>query len=247
MQCAILAGGLGTRLRPITERIPKALVEVCGEPFAHYQLSWLAEQGVDEAVYLIGYKGELLREFVGDGSRWGLHVRYVDEGERLRGTAGALRLAAENGALRERFFTLYGDSFLPISLGPVWKAFDERDEALMTVFRNAGRFDRSNVIYADGRVALYDKRAEGATAAAMDFIDYGLSVLRRDTVERRIPAGETADLADLMNALSREGRLGGYEVAERFYEVGSPSGLADFENFAQACGLARGRERACHQ
>jgi NDP-sugar pyrophosphorylase family protein len=243
MQCAILAGGLGTRLRPITHRIPKTLVEVCGRPFADYQLSWLAGQGVDEVVYLIGHKGAMLKDYVGDGSRYGIRVSYVDEGDRLRGTAGALKLASEQGALQREFFTLYGDSYLPIDLPPIWKALRESDEALMTVYRNRGRFDRSNVQFADGRVQLYDKHAQGATADRMDYIDYGLSVIRREAVDREVETGAKADLADFFNRLSLAGGLGGFEVGRRFYEVGSPEGLSDFERYAASEGLGRDGEK----
>ena len=233
MQCAILAGGLGTRLRSVTaDRIPKALVEICGRPFADYQLSWLAGQGVTEIVYLIGHKGDMLRDHVGDGGRFGLRVTYVDEGDRLRGTAGALRLAAAKGALHETFFTLYGDSYLPIAFPPVWEALQDSDRALMTVYRNAGRFDSSNVQFAEGRVVLYDKFANLEVKARMDYIDYGLSVFRRDAIEQEVEPGTKADLADLMHRLSIEGRLGGFEVKQRFYEVGSASGLRDFERYA---------------
>ena len=225
MQCAILAGGLGERLRPITETIPKALVPVAGEPFAHHQLRLLAAGGVRDVVYCIGHHGDLIREAIGDGSRFGLAVDYVDEGRKLRGTAGALRLALDEGALDEAFAVLYGDSYLPIELAPVWRAFDEAGlPALMTVLHNEDRWDRSNARFESGRVALYEKGGAGA-----GFIDYGLSVLERRIVAERVPAATVADLADLYHELSVEGSLAGYEVHERFYEVGSPAGLAELE------------------
>ena len=149
-------------------------------------------------------------------------IRYVDEGEQLRGTAGALRLAREQGVLDERFFVIYGDSFLPVEFAPVWRAFESSSQpALMTVLRNEGRWDRSNVIYQPGRVVLYDK----AAAPGMQYIDYGLSCFRRD-------------LFDDLHALRSRGAVPrfesprpprGFQVHERFYEIGSPAGLRDFE------------------
>jgi MurNAc alpha-1-phosphate uridylyltransferase len=133
LQCVILAGGRGTRMRPLTDRIPKALVPVLGAPFAGWQLSWLANHGINRATFSVGYKAEMIRSYVGDGSRWALAVDYVDEGEDLRGTAGALRLALDQGLLDESFFLLYGDSFLPVDMRDVEAAWDDAGlRALMT-------------------------------------------------------------------------------------------------------------------
>jgi NDP-sugar pyrophosphorylase family protein len=227
MQCAILAGGLGTRLRPVTEKIPKALVPVAGEPFAHHQLRLLVAGGVREVVYCIGYRGDMIRQAIGAGDRFGLDVVYVDEGAELRGTAGALRMALDEGVLDETFAVLYGDSYLPIELPPVWHAFHEVGlPGLMTVLHNEDRWDRSNVRFEGGRVTLYEKGGTGA-----DYIDYGLSVLKRRVIEERVPAATFADLSSLYRALSVENRLAGFEVHERFYEVGSPTGLAELERY----------------
>jgi NDP-sugar pyrophosphorylase family protein len=231
MQCVILAGGLGTRMQPATETVPKPLLPVSGRPFVHHQLAWLREQGVREAVFCIGYRGGQLRSFVGDGRAWDIAVRYVDEGERLRGTAGALRLALDAGALAESFTVLYGDSYLPIELPPIWAAFRERgSRALMAVLRNENRWDASNVVFEGGRVVVYDKRPE-KRRPELAWIDYGLAILSRDLIAERIEAGAAADLADLYRDLSREGLLDGFEVEQRFYEVGSPEGLADLERY----------------
>lgn len=234
MQCVILAGGLGTRLRPVTETIPKGLVLVAGRPFAHHQLEWLAREGVTNVVYSIGHLGEQLREAIGDGGRFGLEVAYVDEGRDLRGTAGALRLALERGVLDESFAVLYGDSYLPIGLDPVREAFRETDlPALLVVYRNDGRYDTSNAVVEGGRVVLYDKRRESGRDDELRWIDCGLSILSRELVEQRVPPGR-ADLADLYHELSVDGLLAAHEVSERFYEVGSPEGLAELERYLEA-------------
>jgi len=226
MQCVILAGGLGTRMRPLTEICPKNLLPVRGRPFAYHQMHWLAAQGVGEVVYCIGHRGDLIRRY------WAMEpspvrsIRWVDEGEQLRGTGGALRLACERGVLDESFLVIYGDSFLPVRFGPVWQAFEAgRHLALMTVLRNKGHWDSSNAIYKDGRVVLYDKNQ----TPGMSYIDYGLLAFRRRLFADA--PSEIFDLAALLHQLSLDGHLAGYEVNERFYEVGSAAGLLELDRY----------------
>jgi len=227
MQCVILAGGLGTRMRPLTETCPKTLLPVAGRPFAYHQLHWLGAQGITEVVYSIGHQGSLIRRYWDQEPSPIAKIRYVDEGEILLGTAGALRLARKQGVLDERFFVIYGDSFLPVEFAPIWKAFEASGQpALMTVLRNEGRWDRSNVIYEPGRVVLYDKTA----APGMQHIDYGLSCFRRDALD----ASTHSDLPALFHELSMHGKLGAFEVHERFYEIGSPAGFRDLEQYLEA-------------
>jgi NDP-sugar pyrophosphorylase family protein len=223
MQCIILAGGLGTRMLPLTETCPKTLLPVNGRPFAYHQLHWLAGQGVTEVVYCIGHQGDRIRHYWETEPSPIRSVKFVDEGEQLRGTGGAVRLAAEQGVLDESFLLIYGDSFLPVEYQPVWDAFKlSATPALMTVLRNEGRWDRSNVVYENGRIVLYDKRPNDA----MRYIDYGLSACRRALFE---DTPEVFDLATLFHELSVRGQLAGYEVNHRFYEIGSPAGLHDLE------------------
>lgn len=211
----------------MTAEVPKMLLEVAGRPFAEWQLSWLASQGIERVVLSIGHLGGALREYVGDGSPWGLEVVVVDEGEDLKGTGGAVRRAVDAGVMEDWFAVLYGDAYLSLNLEEVARVFAGVGEpALMTVYRNANRFEQSNVVYAGGRVLRYEKGATGTPG--MEWIDYGLSVLRRDLVEARIRAG-VSDLAAFFTALSAEGLLAGYEAGERPYEIGSPEGLAELE------------------
>ena len=231
MQCIILAGGKGTRIRDRSGDLPKSLIPVLGKPFIYYQLAWLARQGITHVVLSIGYRGAMIQSAVGDGSRFGLSIAYADEGDALRGTGGAVRLIADLGLLEPGFFVLYGDSFLPIDLAPLWRASGNGRACTMAVLRNLGRWDKSNVVFKDGKIVLHDKFADASAAAAMEFIDYGISVLTRDVIAREIPAGEVFDLAELLKCLSVQGRLKGYEVSERFYEIGSPQGLDDFEGY----------------
>jgi NDP-sugar pyrophosphorylase family protein len=229
MQCLILAGGRGTRMAPYTDELPKVLLPVAGRPFADWQLMWLAAQDVDEVIYSIGHLGDQIRRHVGMGERWGLKVRYVDEGADLRGTGGALRQALEASALAEQFLVLYGDSFLCVDVRSVWDAFvASKSAALMSVYLNDGQWERSNVVFSDGIVTRYEKGLP-RIPGEMRYVDYGLSVFKRSTVEQWIPRDAVVDLADTFAALSGAGELAGYEAVERFYEIGSPGGLKDLE------------------
>jgi NDP-sugar pyrophosphorylase family protein len=214
-------------MRPATDALPKALLPVAGRPFAEIQLEWLAREGVDRLVYCIGYRGERIKETLGDGLQFGVRIDYVDEGSELRGTAGALRLALDEDKLPEAFFVLNGDSYLSVDFADVERAWrGSVAPALMTVFKNDGRWDRSNAAVHDGRV-LYDKRNTIAGDGPMEWIDYGLSILQRSLIADEVPSGRQADLADVMHRLSVNGLVTAYEAQRRFYEVGSPAGLRD--------------------
>jgi NDP-sugar pyrophosphorylase family protein len=230
MQCVILAGGLGTRIRSVESRKPKTMIEIAGKPFAAWQLEWLRKLGVSSVVYCIGHLGDQIKEFVGDGSKWNIEVTYVDEGAELRGTGGALRLASSAGVLKTEFFVLYGDSYLQVpSLEEIQEAGKSSGlPALMTVFRNRGLWDQSNTEYRSGRVTQYSKHS--GSAEDFEYIDYGLSWFKRDLIEAEIPVGEPYDLSLLMEKLSRGRRLAGFEVSERFFEIGSPEGFLELSS-----------------
>jgi len=221
---AILAGGLATRLRPITEKIPKSLVPVAGEPFLAHQLRLLHSQGLRKAVLCVGYLGEMIEKDFGDGSAFGIELRYSFDGPKLLGTGGALRQALP--MLGGEFMVLYGDSYLPIDYASVLASFHASGQpGLMTVFRNEGAWDTSNVHFEDGRIVRYDKKDR---VPAMRHIDYGLGVFRASVFAER-PEGKAFDLADVQRGLVAKGALAGHEVFQRFYEVGSHSGLAELE------------------
>ncbi len=222
---ALLAGGLGTRLRPWTESVPKALVDVNGEPFLAHQLRLLASRGIERVVLCIGYKGNMIRAWAGDGHRFGLHLEYSEDWPELLGTAGAVRKALP--LLGERFFVLYGDSYLPCDYRAVQRTFREAGKpALMTVFRNEGRWDASNVEFSEGRILAYDKKSP---TPRMQHIDYGLGVFE-SSVFAALPPGGRRDLADLYRDLLARGELAACEVSERFWEVGSRAGLEELRS-----------------
>ena len=228
----ILAGGLATRLRPITETIPKALVEINGRPFLDYQMRLLAANGVTRAVLSVAYRGEMIEEYLGDGSRYRIAVSYSYDGPSYLGTAGAIRKALDQ--LGDSFFTLYGDSYLTASFAAVERTFLESGkEALMTVYRNDGLFDTSNVEFAGGRILTYDKKAR---TASMRHIDYGLGVFRA-SVFAEMTEGESGDLAATYREALRRGELAAFEVTGRFYEIGTLAGMEDTGKFLAERGL----------
>ena len=222
----ILAGGLGTRLGALTGGLPKPLVDVQGQPFLAHQLQLLRRHGVKRVVLSIGHRAELIETAIGDGAAFGLQVDYVRDGDTPLGTGGAVRRAAP--LLADSFFVLYGDSYLDVDYAAVQRQFEQSgDPALMVVFRNDGRWDTSNVRLADGRIIAYDK---WHPAPDMAYIDYGLGVFRRQVFDA-LPADQPADLASIYHQLATAGTLAGFEAPQRFYEVGSPEGLAEFRAF----------------
>jgi len=217
-------------MRPATDTVPKALLPVNGRPFADIQLAWLRSLGITEVVYSIGYLGEAILRHVGDGGRFGLRVRYAADGPHPLGTAGALRAVIDASLVAETFGVINGDSYLSLNLAEAEDAFAQSGcPALMTVMQNRNRWDASNVVYRDGRVVVYDKSRPEAWRSRMQWIDYGFVIVSRPAVTERVAVGEAAALSDLLRDLSLAGKLAGHEVHERFYEIGSPQGLADLE------------------
>jgi N-acetyl-alpha-D-muramate 1-phosphate uridylyltransferase len=221
---AMLAGGLATRLRPLTETIPKALVQVAGRPFAEHQAALLSRQGISHVVWLVSYRADQIEATLGDGRRWGMRFEYVLDGPVLLGTGGAIRRALPS--LGEAFFVMYGDSYLECDFAAVASAFrDSARSGLMTVFHNEGRFDASNVEFDGTRIVRYDKKNR---TASMRYIDYGLGVLTPAAFASYIDE-EPLDLARVYQDLLAADDLAAFDVPERFYEIGSPEGLAETE------------------
>ena len=219
---AILAGGVARRLGPIAEQTPKALVDVAGRPFAVHQLELLARHGLTDIVFLVGHLSDMICDALGDGARWGVRVRYVIDGPRPLGTGGSVRNALS--ALGDPFFLLYGDSYLECDYAAVERAFASSGKrGLMTVYRNDDQLDRSNVLYAGGRILRYDKANR---TRDMHHIDYGLGALSKSAFASR-QAGEAFDLAQVYQDLLAKDELAGFEVPDRFYEIGSPEGLEE--------------------
>jgi len=235
----ILAGGLATRLRPITEKIPKSLVPVVGKPFLAHQLELLRSRGIRRAVLCIGYLGEMIQRDFGDGKDFGVQLDYSFDsprpsvatagGPKLLGTGGAVKRALP--LLGREFFVLYGDSYLPVEYQPIAEFFHSSGKmGCMTVYRNEGKYDTSNVVFAGGEIKVYDKKVK---LPEMHHIDYGLSLFKAAAFDS-YASDQPFDLAEVMSQLVREKQLAGFEVHERFYEIGSPAGLAELESLLQS-------------
>jgi N-acetyl-alpha-D-muramate 1-phosphate uridylyltransferase len=219
---AILAGGLATRLYPISALVPKTLMSVAGRPFIFHQLELLKSQGIERIVLCVGHLGQQVRAAVGDGRRLGLSITYSFDGTPLLGTGGAIKQALP--LLGEHFFVLYGDAYLPCSFGSVQAAYEAaRQPALMTVMRNENRWDRSNAIFDGDAVLDYDKQSGRCD---LTHIDFGVSVLSRAVFEP-FADQRCIDFADICRTLSRQRRLAGFEVSQRFYEIGSLQGMRE--------------------
>ncbi len=220
----ILAGGIATRLRPITEKIPKALVDVGGQPFIAHQLRLLHSYGLRSVVISAWYRGEMIRELIGNGRRFGMDVRYVFDGDKPLGTGGAIRRSLN--LLQGPFFVVYGDSYLPCDYIDIQKYFMAGNQSgLMTVYHNQGKWDTSNVEVANGHILCYDKKSQ---TPRMEFIDYGLGVFQPEAFAH-LTDGQPADLAEVYQSLITEHRLLAYEVGQRFYEIGSFDGLRELD------------------
>jgi NDP-sugar pyrophosphorylase family protein len=229
LPAAILAGGLATRLRPYTDAMPKSLLDIGGEPFIAHQLRLLRARGLERVVLCVGFLGEMIQDAVGDGRRYGLRVDYSFDGPTLLGTAGAIKRALP--LLDEAFFVIYGDTFLDCDYREVAAMFEQCGAlALMTVYRNEGRWDASNVEYGDGRIVAYDKIHP---TKAMRHIDWGLGAFSRQAFAK-VPEGKVYDLAVLYQHLLAAGQLAAFEVDRRFYEIGSLQGLAEMRALVQA-------------
>lgn len=231
-QVAILAGGLGTRLRPITEKIPKPMVPVAGEPFLHWQLEDIKNQGYRDIVLLVAYLGEQIEAHFGNGSRLGLNIQYSYEPEPL-GTGGALKHAL--ALLEEDFILLNGDSFLRAPLDRMAQVFDTEDiEALVSVYDNRVPVPVIPNIKLKDRTVL-DYKKDAGLVRGFEMIDSGVYVLNRSLVAS-YDTGKISpkfQLADLWPPLIETGRLGGFLVPERFYDIGTPERLQEFEDFVR--------------
>lgn len=217
----ILAGGLATRLKPVTETIPKSMVEVSGKPFIAYQLDLIKKNNIKNVVICAGIFGEQIKDFVKDGKSFGMNIKYSFDGDILLGTGGAIKKALH--LLDENFFVMYGDSYLNTDFERINEYFFSNDKAgLMTVFRNEGQWDKSNIEFENGRIINYDKKSVNQK---MKYIDYGLGILSKKAFKDFNE--EQFDLETVYKNLLKKNELLGYEVKERFYEIGSFEGLEE--------------------
>ncbi len=222
----IIAGGVATRLRPITETVPKSLILVAGKPFIAHQLHLLRKNGIKKVVICTGFLSRQIEDFVGDGSQYDLSVIFSDDGEKLLGTGGAVKKALP--LLEEEFFVTYGDTYLTVNFKDVYEYFrTQQSLGLMTVFKNCNAWDKSNIVFKGRQIVRYDKKNK---TEDMDYIDYGMGILKKSSFSAMV-SKDVFDLAELYQGMISKKQMSAYEVPERFYEIGSMSGLADTERF----------------
>ena len=226
MQIAILAGGLATRLQPLTEKIPKSMIMIEGKPFLQYQLEFLKNEGITDIVICVGYLSKQIETYFGDGKRFGVNIKYSKEEERLLGTAGTLKNA--EGLLEGDFFLMYGDSYLFLNLEEVWEHFQKYNKsALMVVYKNYDKIDKSNAVVENGMIKKYDKKHK---TKDMVYIDYGVSILKKEVLDM-IQKDQVFSLEELFPELINKNEMLAFETQARFYEIGSYSGLEEFKKF----------------
>ena len=232
MQIVILAGGLAKRLRPLTFKIPKSMIKIHNKPFLEYQIELLKENGIKDIILCVGYLGEMIQNYFGDGKNFGVKIKYSYEKDKLLGTGGALKKA--ESLLKDEFFLMYGDSYLLFDYQRIKRDFEKSGRlSLLVVYRNEDKYDKSNVAIEDGMVKTYDKKNKMRMRAfrkeGMVYIDSGLCVLRKKALES-MPENRFFDLGFLYQKLVEKKQMSAYEVQKRFYEIGSFSGLKEFED-----------------
>jgi NDP-sugar pyrophosphorylase family protein len=220
---AILAGGMATRLYPVSMSVPKSMIEISGKPFIHWQLELLSKSGIKEVVLCLGKMAEVIQDYIGDGAQYGMNVEYSLDGEKPLGTAGAIVKALP--LLQDEFGVIYGDSYLPIDYRSIMEFYSsQKIDALMTVYKNENTLDQSNVVFCNQRIVKYSKLIHDAE---MTYIDYGFSIYKK-AVFAKLTTEKYLDLSEIIESLVITGDLSGYEVNQRFYEIGSFQGIEDF-------------------
>ncbi len=231
MQVVVLMGGLGTRLKEYTKNCPKSMVEVEGKPFFDYQLNLMVKQGFKKFLFLVGFGGEQIEDYYGDGAELKISITYCYDGERLLGTGGAIRRAYH--LLEEEFMVIYGDSFMDIDYEETIYRFalgkEEGKESLMTVLRNKNLFDKSNVLIKEGTLLLYDKHNP---IPEMEYIDYGICLYLKK-LWRDYEDGEAFDISKIQKEQSILGKMAVHIVTKRFYEIGSQKSLEEFSEYVK--------------
>jgi N-acetyl-alpha-D-muramate 1-phosphate uridylyltransferase len=222
----ILAGGLATRLYPVTHKIAKSMIEIAGKPFIAHQLELLKRNGIKKVVICAGKLGEQIEDYIGNGEKFGIEVKYSFDGDRLLGTGGAIKKAIN--LLENEFFVMYGDSYLDIDFKAINKYFQGFSKlGLMTIYKNDNLWDKSNIVFDGNKLLKYDKNT---CIQEMNYIDFGLGIVRKESFD--LFKGITEfDLADLYVKLLEKDELIGYEVFNRFYEIGSFKGLEETGNY----------------
>jgi NDP-sugar pyrophosphorylase family protein len=229
MQAVVIAGGLATRMRPRTLTVPKSMLEVAGRPFVDWQLEKLRSCGYDDVVMCVAFLAEQIQDHVGDGARFGVKVRYSNEGPTLLGTAGAIRNALD--LLDPTFLVTYGDSYLPFDYAEPLRILNTNADCdgVMSIFENRGAWDESNV-EADAAGEWVVRYEKGRPDLQFPYIDYGAISLRREIIAA-LPPGKPSGLDAIQTALAKQKRLRAVVARDRFFEIGSPEGISTLDQW----------------
>jgi N-acetyl-alpha-D-muramate 1-phosphate uridylyltransferase len=231
-QAVILAGGLGTRLRPLTRDTPKSLVEIDGQPFLLHLIALLRESGIRRLVLLVGHLAEKVEDAVGGGDELGVSIRYSVDSPTLLGTGGALKRAEP--LLDASFVVVYGDCYHRLDYRALLRSCSSRSHPA-TVVVNRRRQNDGNVRVTNGLVTAHAK-CDGSRPNR-PYNDEGVLVLRRSLLEA-IPEGARGSIEQLVLCrLILRGELRAHPSPVRSYEVGSPAGLRRFRRYAAETGL----------
>ncbi|WP_109527783.1 sugar phosphate nucleotidyltransferase [Nocardia aurea] len=227
-QVVVIAGGMGSRLQPVTADLPKILVPVAGRPFLEYVLKLLLGQGIKRIHFCLGYCARQILDYLNRYETNGFEFTSTVESTPL-GTGGALRMALP--WLEKEFVVLLGDTYTPIDFSELVSRFRTSGRSgAMVVLRDHSWLVPSNVRIAKGLVVEYSKLcAEGR----FDYVDYGIAILGRETL-LRLRSDIVCDLKILFDSLIAEDELAALDVSQRFYEIGSPAGLAELDRLVQA-------------
>ena len=224
-QIVIIAGGLGSRLGKLTQKTPKALIKIDKKPFIYYQLNQLSKQGFKKVVICVGYLGDKIRKYLGNGKKFNLNIQYSHDNKKLLGTAGCIRKAIP--LLEDNFFVTYGDTYLPVNFKNIQKSFEKQSaKALVAIYKNDNKLGSSNVCF-KGKNIFYQKNSK---LKKMNYIEYGVSVFSKEIfVESKFK--KLSDLSNILSLLSKRKKLKHYVVKKRFYEIGSNVGLEETKNY----------------
>ncbi len=222
----ILAGGLGTRLRPLTENIPKPMVQVAGKPFLDYELRFLLKNGFQKFLICAGYKSKVIEDYFHGGDALKISISYSKEPDQLLGAAGALKNATS--LLEPEFMVTYGDSFLRMDYAQFIDDFHSLGKlGTMAVLENHNQFGKSDLKVQNGLVTKYDK---SGTDPELTWINFGATLLQKIALEY-IPEGRAVGEEEFYGKLIKRNELAAFPTFDRFYEIGTVSGLREFQKF----------------
>jgi len=227
MQIVILCGGLATRLRSLTKDTPKSMIQIKSKPFLEYQIEELKRHSITDIVLCVGYLSEQIEKHFGNGEKFGVNIQYSSDKKSPLGPIGALKKAEP--LLQDIFFTMYGDSYVSVDFNKVHSYFQEHNKlALMVVYQNYDKFDKSNIIIKDGSIKQYG----GQNTKDMTYVDYGVSLFRKKILSN-VPKDTFYSTNDLFSDLIKQKELLAFEVKKRFYHIGTPDALAEFKKYIE--------------